>query len=88
MIKVYHTDNVIFNTSKYMENLLKNHQKIRFSGDVSSHKNGAAERIINMVVTMASAILMQAEIIYHKTYYPLILANVNGLCCMYLKFNP
>ena len=45
-----------------MEDLLKNQQKIRFSGAGVSHQNGAAER----TVTMESAIVMQAGVIYHK----------------------
>ena len=32
MINVYHTDNGIFNTSKFMEEHLKKQQKIRFIG--------------------------------------------------------
>ena len=41
MIKVYHnTDNGIFNFSDFMEEMLKNQQKIGFSGTVTSHKNG------------------------------------------------
>ena len=66
MINVYQTDNGIFNTSKFMEDLLKNHQKIGFNGAGASHKNGSSYRIINMVATMASAILMQAGMICHK----------------------
>ena len=58
IINVYHTENGIFNTSKFMEDVLKKQQKIRFSGSGASHQNGAAERTINMVVTMASEILM------------------------------
>ena len=41
MINVYHTDNAIFNTSKFMEELLKKQQKLRFSEAGDSHKNGA-----------------------------------------------
>ena len=41
MINIYNTHNGIFNTSKFMEELLKNQQKIRFSGARSSHQNGA-----------------------------------------------
>ena len=52
MINVYHTDNEIFNTSKFMEELLKKQQKIRFSGSGASHQNGAAERAINTVVNI------------------------------------
>ena len=66
MINIYHTDNGIFNPSKFMEELLKNQQKIRFSGASNSHQNGAAERAIKTVVTMVSATLMQYCIICHK----------------------
>ena len=44
MINVYHTENEIFNTSKFMEELLKKHQKLRFSGAGTSHQNGAGSR--------------------------------------------
>ena len=66
MINVYHTDNGIFNTSKFMEELLNKHQKIRFSGARASYQNGAAERATKTVVIMASATLMQAWMIYNK----------------------
>ena len=42
IIKVYHTDT--FNTSKFMEELLKKQQKLRFSGAGASHQNGADRR--------------------------------------------
>ena len=66
MIKVYHTDNGIYNNSNFMEELLKNQQKIRFSGAGASHQNGSEERSIKTVVTMASAVLMQSWMIFHK----------------------
>ena len=44
MINVYHTDNEIFNTSKFMEELLKKQQKLRFSAGGASHQNGAGSR--------------------------------------------
>ena len=44
MINVYQTDNEIFNTSKFMEELLKKQQKLRFSGAGASHQNGAGGR--------------------------------------------
>ena len=40
VIKGYHTDNGIFSSSDFMEELLKKQQKIRFSGVGASHKNG------------------------------------------------
>ena len=49
VIKRYHTDNGIFNASEFMEELLNNQQKIRFSGSGASHQNGAAERAIKTV---------------------------------------
>ena len=49
-----------------MEELLKNQQKIIFSGSGASHQNGAAERGINTVGNMESSIFMQACMICHK----------------------
>ena len=62
MIKGYHTDNGIFNSSEFMEELLKKQQKIRFSGAGDSHQNGAAEHAIKTVVAMARNMLMHAEL--------------------------
>ena len=42
MINEYHTDT--FNTSKFMEKLLKKQQKLRFSAAGASHQNGAGSR--------------------------------------------
>ena len=58
VIKGYHIDNGIFNALYFMEKLLKKQQKIMFSEAGASHQNGRVERAINMVVTMARAILM------------------------------
>ena len=88
MINLYHTDNVIFNTSKFMKELLKNQQNVRFSGAGASHQNGASERAIKTLVTVESAIFMQAWMVCTRTHYPLILVNVNGVCYMDIKLNP
>ena len=53
MIKGYHTDNGIFNSSEFMGELLNKKQKIRFSGSSASHQIGEAERAIKTIVTMA-----------------------------------
>ena len=45
-----------------MEELLKKQKKIRFIGAGASHQNGAAERAIKTVVTMARTTLMHAAI--------------------------
>ena len=63
VIKGYHTDNGIFSSLEFIEELLKNQQKIRFSGSGASHQNGAAERDIETVVTIASTMLMHDELI-------------------------
>ena len=69
-IKGYHTDNGIFNSSEFTEELLKKQQKIRFSGAGASHQNGSAERAIKTVVTMASTMLMHAALICPEdTFY-------------------
>ena len=60
VIKEYHTDNGIFNSSDFMEELLEKQQNIRFSRAGTSHKNGAAERAIKTLVTMASTTMMHA----------------------------
>ena len=66
VIKGYHTDNGIFNASKFMEELLNKHNKIRFSGAGTSPQNRPADRAIKTVVNMESVILMQAWMICHK----------------------
>ena len=45
-----------------MEELLNKQKKIRFSGAGASHQNGAAERAIKTVVTMARTMLMHAAL--------------------------
>ena len=62
VIKGYHTDNGIFNASEFMEELLKQQQKISFSVAGASHHNGAAERAIKMLVTMERTMLMHAAL--------------------------
>ena len=43
MIHVYHTD--IFNTSKFMEEMLKKQKNLKFSGAGASHQNGEGRRM-------------------------------------------
>ena len=61
-IQVYHTDIGIFNASEFIEELLKNHKKIRFSGAGASHQNGTSERAINKVGTMERTTLIHAAL--------------------------
>ena len=69
-IKGYHTDDVIFNTSEFIDNLLKKEQKIRFSGAGASHQNRVKELTIKMVVTMVRTMFMQAALRYPKDTFP------------------
>ena len=69
MINVYRTENEIFNTSNFMEGILKNQQKIRSSWYGASHQNGAAELTVNMVVTMKSTMLMHSALRCHKAKF-------------------
>ena len=45
-----------------MEELLKKHQNIRFSGSGASHQNGVADRSIKTVVIMEKTILIHAAL--------------------------
>ena len=45
-----------------MEELLKKQQNIRFSGAGASYQNGASERAIKMLVTMASTMFLHAAL--------------------------
>ena len=62
VIKEYHTDNGILNASDFMEELLNNQKKIRFSGAGASHQNEAAERSIKTLVNMARIMFMDAAL--------------------------
>ena len=66
MIKGYHTDNDIFRATEFMEELLKNQQKIRFSESGTLHQNGTSEHAIKMLVTMTNTMLMHTDIICLK----------------------
>ena len=62
MIKGYHTDNEIFNSSEFMEEMLKKQKNIRFSGVGASHQNGAEERAIKTFFTMERTMLMNTAL--------------------------
>ena len=70
VIKGYHTDNGIFNSSEFMEELLKKQQKIRFNGAGASHQNGSAERAIKTVVNMARTMLTHAALRFPEDTFP------------------
>ena len=98
VIKGYHTDIGIFVASDFMEKLLKNHQKIRFSWSGASHQNGAEEHAIKTLVTMSSTMLVHLALICPQyifstgicpmaMYYSLLVYNwipgiLSGLCAI------
>ena len=60
VIQSYHTDNGVFKSDKFVTELLKNQQTIRFSGSGAAHQNGVAERAILNVVNMARTMMLHA----------------------------
>ena len=84
MIKVYHSDNGIFNASYFMEELLKKQQKIRFSGSGASHQNGAAECTVNAVVTMPRTILIHVTLRYPENTFSTDICTMEMDCSVWI----
>ena len=59
-IQSYHTDNGVFTSTAFMENVMEHKQNIRFSGVGAAHQNGLAERHIRTVVEIARTLLIHA----------------------------
>ena len=62
VINGYHTDNIIFNASEFMNYMLKNQQNIRFSGSDTSRQNGASLHTIDTLFTISSTMLMHTAL--------------------------
>ena len=62
VIQQYHTDNGVFTSKDFMDEILKSGQNVRFSGVGTGHQNGVAERGIKTVVNMARTMLLHAAI--------------------------
>ena len=60
VVSSYHTDNGIFTSKEFMEVVLRQDQKVRFSGVGAAHQNGVAEWAIWTIVTMARTMLLHA----------------------------
>ena len=60
VIQSYHTDNGVFTSAQFLEELLQNQQTIRFSGSGAAHQNGVAERAILNVVNMARTMMLHS----------------------------
>ena len=62
VVQNYHTDNGVFTSTAFMEQLISAKQDIRFSGSGAAHQNGVAERSIQTVVNMARTMMLHAAL--------------------------
>ena len=71
----YHTDNGIFKSKEFMEEIATNYQNIRFSGVGAKWQNGAAEGAISIVTSKARTMMLHAAIhwpeLEDKSLWPL-----------------
>jgi transposase InsO family protein len=61
-IKRFHSDNGIFKSIEFLEDLRRHDQEIDFSGTGAHHQNGVAERSIQTVVEWARTMMIHAAI--------------------------
>ena len=61
-IKQYHTDNGVFTTQSFIDEVYKSDQRITFSGVSSHHQNGVAERAIGTVMGKSRTQLLHAQL--------------------------
>ena len=57
-VKRYHTDNGVFKSKEFQENLKLQNQTIDFSGTGAHHQNGVAKRAIHTVVEWAQTLML------------------------------
>jgi hypothetical protein len=62
VINYYHTDNGIFSTKDFINEIQNNLQGIKFSGVGGHHQNGGAERAIGTIFGLARAMLIHFAI--------------------------
>jgi hypothetical protein len=62
LVHAYHTDNGVFRAKEFNEKILEDKQNITFSGVGAHHQNGAAERAIRTIFTIARTMLTHAAI--------------------------
>lgn len=60
VVQQYHTDNGIFGTADFVDELLSKQQTVRYSGVGAAHENGVAERGIQTVTYMARTMMLHA----------------------------
>lgn len=62
VIESYHTDNGVFKSRQFVQEITKNVQSIKYSGVGAKWQNGAAEGGIRIVVTKARAMMIHAAL--------------------------
>jgi hypothetical protein len=62
ILQQFHTDNGVFTSKEFMENLMGSEQSVRFSGVGAAHQNGSAERNIQTIVNMARTMMLHAAL--------------------------
>jgi hypothetical protein len=76
----YHTDNGIYKSRAFAEELVNNYQSIRFSGVGAKWQNGTAEGAICILVSIARTMMIHAAIHWPKakddSLWPMALAHV------------
>ena len=79
----YHTDNGIYTSKAYVDNLIQHQQSIRHSGVGAKWQNGAAEGAIGMVVSRARTLMIHAALHWpeeeDETLWPLSLNHAAHL---------
>jgi transposase InsO family protein len=70
VIQAYHTDNGIFSSKEFLEQLVSKGQNIRFSGSGAAHQNGVAESGIRTMVGMARTMMLHAALGYGERVIP------------------
>lgn len=65
-IKKYCTDNGVYTSKEFIDEIKKNNQSIRFSGVGGNHHNGVAENAIGNVMKSGRAIMVHDALRWSK----------------------
>ena len=79
VIDSYHTDNGIFKSKRFLQEIYDNSQSIRFSGVGAKWQNGVAEGAIRIIVSNARTMMIHAALhwpeVEDKSLWPLALSH-------------
>ena len=78
-VESYHTDNGIYKSKAFTEELAQNYQSIRFSGVGAKWQNGVSEGAIRIIVSRARTMMLHANIhwpeVKDESLWPMALAH-------------